>query len=356
MEKHDRRLAKMGTRRKSIPLMPIKMEKTRLDEKTNLTQAATSALKNSWGMLSSDYTLEYLGKSKFCVKAEKGNQYALTTFAPTQKQWPGSVEAIEALMIWLEDLSKEMDFPTPRPINTQDGNLIGTGQDAKGMTNHVSLLQWVPGKLLWDEKTDPLPESLPSTHLSDIGRILARLHEHALKWNNKSQNNRASVNRLGFDIIQSKIHIAVERGHFTKEEGEILAQAAKATESHLCSLEASKSENGLLHGDFHVGNCAVKDNKIGIFDFEACCRGPFLFDIAKTLKFLVSSQMRKTVVESYRVHRSLPESALKTIEAHLIQSRLNSLTQRADRSYMPPFVLDVTTEAEAFLEDKRFIL
>ena len=111
-----------------------------------------------------------------------------------------------------------------------------------------------------------------------------------------------------------------------------------------------------MHGDFHIANCAGEDSRVGVFDFEGCCRGDFLFDVAKTLKFLVTPDMRTTFVESYRSLRSLPDSALKTIEAHLIQSRLDSLVQRAHRPYMPPFVLCVVSEANAILADKRFLL
>ena len=76
----------------------------------------------------------------------------------------------------------------------------------------------------------------------------------------------------------------------------------------------------MMHGDFHIGNCAVQDSRVGVFDFESCCRGDFLFDVAKTLKFLATLEMRATFAESYRSYRSLPDATLKTIEAHLIQS------------------------------------
>ena len=324
-------------------------------DETDLRRAACSALDASWGIRTANDALEYLGKSKFQVEARDGNRYVLTTFAPSERQWPGSIESVESLLIWLEDLDKEMDFPTPRPMRTMEGRLVGRGENAQGSKIYVSLLGWVPGKLLWDQKK-ALPESLPRAYLSQIGRILAHLHEHALGWDHESQYNRALLRRLGSDEIVSKIRVAIGSGHFTEQEGGILEKAAMATESHLGSSESFGLRSGMIHGDFHIGNCAVKDSQVGVFDFEGCCRGAFLSDVAKTLKFLVTPEMKATLVESYRSHRSLPDSTFKTIEAYLIQTRLDSLAQRAHRRYMPPFVLRVVSEAQAFLAKRPFLL
>ena len=206
-----------------------------LIEEADLRRAACSALEVSWGMRTTDCSLGYLGKSKFRVEAGDGYQYVLTTFAPSQRQWPGSIKSIESLLIWLEGLNTEMDFLTPRPMRTKQGSLVGRGENAPDPDIYVSLLGWVSGKLLWDEKSEPLPESLPSPYLSEMGRILAHLHEHALAWDHESQYDKASLCRRGSDEIRSKILVAVESGHFTEKEGGVLKEAATVTESHLGS-------------------------------------------------------------------------------------------------------------------------
>lgn len=88
-------------------------------------------------------------------------------------------------------------------------------------------------------------------------------------------------------------------------------------------LNELPDESHLCHGDFHPGNVLIHEEKSVVLDFMNVCRGPILYDIARTV-FLVQytpipgsssenvamMQFRKDLVDSYLQHMGVQREPL----------------------------------------------
>lgn len=90
---------------------------------------------------------------------------------------------------------------------------------------------------------------------------------------------------------------------------------------------------GMIHGDFHTNNFFVDGNNIWAFDFDECCYGYFMYDIASALiTWLMygygmdqNKTRRQTLYEDilpyfrsgYSLHLNLPEEHWDTLELFL---------------------------------------
>lgn len=59
-----------------------------------------------------------------------------------------------------------------------------------------------------------------------------------------------------------------------------LQRAARHVSSKLQTIDLSRLDYGLCHGDFHGGNLHVDKDRVTLFDFEECALGYRVYDLA----------------------------------------------------------------------------
>ena len=68
----------------------------------------------------------------------------------------------------------------------------------------------------------------------------------------------------------------------------------------IAKIELLPDDNCLIHGDFHLGNVLVdKDDNLVLIDMMNVCKGPALYDVARTY-FLLGND---TVIQSKYIER-----------------------------------------------------
>ncbi|MCY4428368.1 MAG: aminoglycoside phosphotransferase family protein [Halieaceae bacterium] len=105
------------------------------------------------------------------------------------------------------------------------------------------------------------------------------------------------------------------------------AEEAGATEAGMYFAEKAlkrhhaKLPQTFLHGDGHIGNTYVlPDGTGGLFDFQVCCRGYFMFDVAYLLHTGLSVDMRR------RKERDLLAMYLDRLQSHGVRDAPDMVT------------------------------
>lgn len=198
----------------------------------------------------------------------------------------------------------------PRPVPARDGRLVVEAEQ-----RYCDLMTWVPGEVL-------VPGNgldLPAVH--SLGRALALVHNAAEqfvpppdfalpRWDADGMfTAQASPFRplLGLDEI------------LTPEDRRTFDEIADRTRAVFDAM--TENSFGVIHGDFILGNCHLSRNgsdwNVGIFDFDDCGWGCYLYDMCPLLGNLAGYPgaivdnpeyplLRSTYLDGYRTARELP--------------------------------------------------
>ena len=156
--------------------------------------------------------------------------------------------------------------PCPRPVTDKNGQHL---RDYEGKP--VSLYHNLPGKGF-------SAATLTEDHVEKIGTMLAKLHVAGQKFS-------ASIdNRFGFERIQSLYqHLRPRIDTHLKHLLHVLDDEIAHHEEYL----EERLPSGMIHGDLFPDNVLFRGSRIvGVLDFEAACRGKFIYDLATAVNAL----------------------------------------------------------------------
>ncbi|MEW6270955.1 MAG: homoserine kinase [Thermodesulfobacteriota bacterium] len=167
------------------------------------------------------------------------------------------------------DVKREVDlllylrkhgFPCPQPLADRKGRHY---RDAHGAC--LIVYKHIDGRR-------PRIDTLSAAQIENIGRSLADLHVVG-KGYKKGIDNRFSFERIA-DLYNEV------RGHLPSYFKKITRTLDEEVE-YLGSYLEGKLPKGVINGDLFDENLLVKGDKlVGMLDFEAACRGKFIFDLA----------------------------------------------------------------------------
>jgi len=224
--------------------------------------------------------------------------------------------AIQSELRWLEALAVDLQLPLQQPQRTRDGELLAHVELSNGQTAPATLLTWLDG----------VPFQLASPQapilVEELGRLLARLHNHTGHWSPPPAFIRPHYETAYLDKIAQELVQGVYTGLISEQHYLLFEHSLAILSKELADLGKDPSHWGLIHNDLHPGNCLVVDNQVLPIDFSLCGFGYYLFDIGTTLGSLPAN-FRPAVFAGYRSLRSLPEDHLHLIEGSLIASRLS---------------------------------
>jgi homoserine kinase type II len=151
-------------------------------------------------------------------------------------------------------------FPCPQPLTDRKGRHY---REIGGKC--VSLYRYLEGRQV-------RPERLTLAQIENVGRVLADLHSIGKSYK-KGIDNRFSFERVA-DIY------AEARGRLPPYFKRITRTLDDEIE-YLQNYLEGKLPKGIIHGDLFHDNLLFKGDKVtGVLDFEAACRGKFIFDLA----------------------------------------------------------------------------
>ena len=157
-------------------------------------------------------------------------------------------------------------FPCPQPVADRKSRYY---REAGGKC--LSVYRYYDGRVV-------RPERLTGAQLESIGRVLADLHGIGKSYK-KGIDNRFSFERVADVYGEVRRHLP----SYFKRIVRTLDDEAEYLQNYL----ESKLPKGIIHGDLFTDNLIMKGEKVvAVLDFEAACRGKFIFDLATAVNAL----------------------------------------------------------------------
>jgi homoserine kinase type II len=157
-------------------------------------------------------------------------------------------------------------FPCPHPLQDRMGRFYRDYD-----TKCVSIYRYHEGRVL------PVMRLRP-TQLETIGRTLGELHVIG-KGYKKGIDNRFSFERIADLYLSVRNRLP---NYFRK-----ITRTLEDEIEYLTRYLEGKLPKGIIHGDLFADNLLFRGERLtAMLDFEAACRGKFIFDIATAVNAL----------------------------------------------------------------------
>jgi homoserine kinase type II len=157
-------------------------------------------------------------------------------------------------------------FPCPHPITDRKGRHY---RESGGKC--LSVYRYYDGHVA-------NPARLTAGQLENIGRVLADLHTIGKSYK-KGIDNRFSFERVAdvYGEVRGRLPSYFKR----------IVRTLDDEVDYLQNYLETKLPKGIIHGDLFHDNLIVKGEKVvAVLDFEAACRGKFIFDLATAVNAL----------------------------------------------------------------------
>lgn len=253
--------------------------------------------------------------------------------------------ALDAEMAWLVAIDRDTELTVPAPLPARDGRLhvpvVVEGVDA---VLHLAVMSWLPGRDL-DVPT------VPATR--ELGRQMARLHEHARSWSRPPGIEFPAVDTVLMDSPDRlrTIHPAVsdaQRALFT----DALEQIEPAFDALIAAGERMP-----IHADLHPWNVKWLRGRMALFDFDDAGMGVPAQDLAISTYYLPEDgDIRPALLDGYRQVAELPPFTDEQLQAALasrtllLLNDLLDMTSGESRDLVPKYLGNVELRMRAYLE------
>jgi Ser/Thr protein kinase RdoA (MazF antagonist) len=181
------------------------------------------------------------------------------------------VRAASAILEWMGHLA-DHGGPVTRPIRSEAGAFLEIIEEG-GNTSIATVCEKAPGVL---------GEELPAAAWTDalveeLGRVTGRMHAIARTYIPSDE----SLRRPAWDAIGNCFNPA---GLLDDSQAAVRARLAEVMD-RVNAFPRTEEDYGLIHADLHGGNffADVDSGTITVFDFDDCCYGWFVMDVAMAL-------------------------------------------------------------------------
>lgn len=228
--------------------------------------------------------------------------------------------AVDSELEWLEALCK-VGLPVPQPLRTTSGNLsVEVSVPGVPSPRRCSLLRWVKGRLV-TRKVRPW-------HLTAIGRLIARLHNHASSWQPPAgfvrrhyDRNGLWGNDTGTNFTEAEVWQKIPKKYF-----EQFKEVTRRVEQVMENWGKGADVYGLIHADLGTkANTLFYGREARPIDFDDAGYGYWVYDLAMPLSDWEGEPewpiFRDALLEGYAELRSLPEEQLSQLELFQVAIR-----------------------------------
>jgi len=203
-----------------------------------------------------------------------------------------------AELAWLADLITSTTMFVPRIVRTRANDvLVPIAID--GPWRNATLFEWMPG--------ETIGEQLDETTASDIGTLMAELHEHAGSFALPDGHRVRNGNRVlpwssnEFSVREPVLLFEDRyRDLYADDMRDTYERAFAHADQAISTLWASGGKPRLIHNDIHPWNLRRDDQRIGVFDFEDLVLGYPVQDIATFWYYLSLREDGESLAYAFR--------------------------------------------------------
>ena len=273
-------------------------------------------------------TIELVSLSEnavFRVDATDGTRYALRIHRPGYSSLP----ELDSELIWTEAL-REAGVDVPIAVRTTDGRGYVPVSTAGWETpRQVGMVEWLDAVMLGHLLEEEADESIRARYFAELGRIIAKLHDHTTNWTPPSAFVRRvwdADGLVGRDPLWGRFW---ELPELTTAQRTLLLRARESVWEELNDYGSDASNFGLIHADLHAYNVLVLGDRLVVIDFDDAGFGWHQYDLAVAIAGgrddPAFASMQHALIEGYRAVRPLPAQALAKLPLFLFVRRLVSL-------------------------------
>jgi len=222
-------------------------------------------------------------------------------------------------MYWLAALKRDTDLLVSEPVANRDGNYI-TIASVPGVPaeRRCALFRWVPGR--------PLEDYLTGDNYYKLGRIMARLHDHAERMEYPPDLQPKRWDKLFYFPDEPVLYNKPEYRHIFKKDDIVLIDRVISQAGRLLKdLFKNESDRIWIHGDLHYWNVHYHRGDLYVFDFEDITSGYQVQDVAITLFYGrdrdLYPELRQAFKDGYSSFRPWPVASRFQLET-LIAARI----------------------------------
>jgi Ser/Thr protein kinase RdoA (MazF antagonist) len=227
--------------------------------------------------------------------------------------------AVSSELLWLDALCQDTDLVLPQPIRNRFGALVTeVSLPEAGEKTHCTLLRWVDG--------DFYRRELETEDTSfQIGKIVAKLHNHASQWRIPEGFTRPDRDIPYFEKVLRGIQPAVEDGRIQSGDYAALETSVSLLIEQLRGISKERQSFGLMHADMHKGNLLIHQGQIRLIDFSFCAFGHFMFDLAICMSDM-KKELHPSFLAGYQSLRPLPAGYPSLIEGLFVGSMVGTFS------------------------------
>ncbi|MGZ2362407.1 phosphotransferase [Streptomyces sp. 372A] len=240
-----------------------------------------------------------------------------------------TAEALRSELQWMTAL-RDSGVSTPEVLPSRSGALFET-VSCPGVAGPrlVDLLSWVEGSPLGSLEDSLAGGEATTAAFRETGRLMARLHNHAQRWQRPPGFTRHAWDAdglLGPEPLWGRFW---ELEALDPDGREVVLAARTRLRDDLAAFGAGPDRYGLIHADFLPENLLVDQGTVQLIDFDDAGFGWHLFDIATSL-FVVADNpaiedLLAAFTAGYRAARDLPDEDLAELPMFLLLRGLTYL-------------------------------
>ena len=220
--------------------------------------------------------LRYFNNATYRVVAPDGQQFVLRVTCNHHSE-----ARLRSEMQWLSAMQSIAGACVPNPVASLDGQLV-----VQASVSSLSDPRWC-NVFHWLDGTHIVEEEMSAADFRAMGGACADLHAKSATFNPPPGFDRPHWDEEYF--VDPGAGNTIERittylrRHVSLEAANRFVQLATQARELMGRLRPDLLSYGLIHADFHPGNCLFRPNGVAFVDFEDLGSGYFLYDIASAL-------------------------------------------------------------------------
>ncbi|MFN2226822.1 MAG: phosphotransferase enzyme family protein, partial [Anaerolineae bacterium] len=228
---------------------------------------------------------------------------------------------------WLEALHRETSVPVPRMLPARSGAYV-LRMDHPGVptTWNVSLMTWVPGRLLGGYLTE--------RNLAKMGALFAALHHHGATWTPPAG---FTTRRFEHWLSRGEENLIVDGGGaaavLPARAGDVLAWMHQHVEAAYAAID--RADLRVIHCDLWHDNIKLHRGALHPFDFEDTVWGFRAHDIAMAMLDLLEDtdgerypRLLAAFRRGYEAHLAWPEDPIEPLQVGRLLWKVNWVARR----------------------------